>query len=103
MQISIDGCNVNWKFYHNLFQQRKGVELPDLLNICSKFFQYILNVVCMLSIEDLKRDQKNLDGILAIFCVLCGKFFMILQPERKSLFKLQAMICLPFSFVSIDG
>ena len=28
MQISVDGPNVNWKFYHNLFQERKGEELP---------------------------------------------------------------------------
>ena len=60
-------------------------------------------VVCMLSMEDLKREQNNLDGILAILCVLCGKFFMILQPEEKILFKLQAVICFLFGFVSIDG
>ena len=28
----MDGPNVNWKFYHNLFQEHKGEELPDLLN-----------------------------------------------------------------------
>ena len=33
VQISMDGPNVNWKFYHNLFQEGKGDELPDLLNI----------------------------------------------------------------------
>ena len=103
MQISMDVCNVNWKFYHNLFQECKGEELPDLLNILSNFFQYILNVVCMLSMEDLERDQKNLDEILAILCVLCGKFFMILQPEGKILFKLQAKIYFPFSLVTVDG
>ena len=32
VQISMDGSNVNWKFYHNLFQERNGKELPDLLN-----------------------------------------------------------------------
>ena len=32
-QISTDVPNVNWKFYHNLFQECKGEELPDLLNI----------------------------------------------------------------------
>ena len=57
----------------------------------------------MLSMEDLKREQKNLDGILAILCVLCGKFFMIFQPEGKVLFKLHAVICFLFGFVSIDG
>ena len=31
----MDGCNVNWKLYHSLFQKRKGEELPDLLNIGS--------------------------------------------------------------------
>ena len=31
----MDGPNVNWKFYHNLLQERKGEELPDLLNIGS--------------------------------------------------------------------
>ena len=35
VQISMDGPNVNWKFYHNLFQERKSEELPDLLNIGS--------------------------------------------------------------------
>ena len=35
MQISMDDSNVNWKFHHNLFQKRKGEELPDLLNIFS--------------------------------------------------------------------
>ena len=35
VQISINGPNVNWKFYHNLFQERKGEELSDLLNIFS--------------------------------------------------------------------
>ena len=35
VQISMDGPSVNWKFYHNLFQERKGEELPDLLNIGS--------------------------------------------------------------------
>ena len=57
----------------------------------------------MLSMEDLKREQKNPDGILAILCVLCGKFFMILQPEGKILFKLQVVIYISFDFVSIDG
>ncbi len=31
----MDGPNVNLKFCHNLFQERKGEELPDLLNIGS--------------------------------------------------------------------
>ena len=35
VQISMDGPNVNMKFYHNLFQERKGEELSDLLNIGS--------------------------------------------------------------------
>ena len=47
VQISMAGPNVNWKFYHNLFQECKGEELPDLLNIEV--------VVYMLSMEDLKR------------------------------------------------
>ena len=37
VQIFIDDPNVNWKFYLNLFQERKGEELPDLLNIFSNF------------------------------------------------------------------
>ena len=74
MQISMAGCNVNWKFYHNLFHERKGKELSDFLNIYSKFFQYILNVVCMLFMEDLKREQKNLDGILAISAFSVANF-----------------------------
>ena len=35
VQLSMDGPNVNLKFYHNLFQERKGEKLPDLLNIGS--------------------------------------------------------------------
>ena len=35
VQISMAGPNVNWKFQHNLFQECKGEELPDLLNIFS--------------------------------------------------------------------
>ena len=35
VQISLYGPNVNWKFYHNLFQERKGEEFPDLLIIGS--------------------------------------------------------------------
>ena len=35
VQISIDGLNVNWRFYHSLFQEHKREELPDLLNIGS--------------------------------------------------------------------
>ena len=35
VQISIDGLHVNWKFHHSLFQEHKGEELPDLLNIFS--------------------------------------------------------------------
>ena len=64
---------------------------------------YIEVVVCMLSTEDLKRAQKNLEGILAILCVLYDKFFIILLPGKKILFKLQAVICSPLDFVCIDG
>ena len=35
MQISMDGPNINWKFYHNLFKERNGEELSDLPNIGS--------------------------------------------------------------------
>ena len=42
MQISMGGPNVDWKFYDNLFQERKGEELPDLLDIgcCSLYVVY---------------------------------------------------------------
>ena len=46
---------------------------------------------------------RNLDEILAILCVFRGEFFIILLPEVKILFKLQAVICFPFGFISIDG
>ena len=39
-QISMNGPNVNRKFYHNLFQDRKGEELPDLLNIACCPFKF---------------------------------------------------------------
>ena len=35
LQISMDVPNVNWKFYHNLFQERKSEVPPDLLSIFS--------------------------------------------------------------------
>ena len=35
VQMFMHGPNVNLKFYYNLFQERKGEELPDLLNIFS--------------------------------------------------------------------
>ena len=61
VQISMDDPNINWKLYHNLFQEHKGEELPDLLNIGS----------CSLHVlKVLKREQKILDGILAILCSL---------------------------------
>ena len=62
------------EFCHNLFQERKGKELSDFLNIFCKFFQYELTVVCMLFMEDLKREQKNLDGILAISAFSVANF-----------------------------
>ena len=46
MQRSIDGLNVNWKFYCNLFQECKGEELPDLLNIGSCSQLYIDYIYC---------------------------------------------------------
>ena len=35
MQVSMDGPNVNWKFYRYYFYERSVEELPDLLNIGS--------------------------------------------------------------------
>ena len=50
MQISMDGPNVNRKFYGSLFQERRGEELPDLLNIGS----------CSLHVvhENIKKETK---------------------------------------------
>ena len=62
VQISMDGPNVNWKLYHNPFQECKSEELPDLLNIFSsssnilEVYCILEVVVCMLSTEDLKRE-----------------------------------------------
>ena len=69
VQISMDDPNVNWKVYHNLFQESKGEELPDFLNIFSSSSSIVYWV---LSMEDLKRVQKNLDGIFAIIYIVCG-------------------------------
>ena len=93
--ISMDGPNVNRKFYHNLFQERKGEELPNLPNVgsCSLHFVYV----------SFKKVAKESGWNLGILCVLCGKFLIILLPEGKILFKLQAVICFPFDFISIDG
>ena len=56
----MDGPNVNWKFYHNLFQECKGEELPDLLNIgsCS------LHVVHGSFKKGAKESGWNLDNTL---------------------------------------
>ena len=35
IQVSMDGPNVNWKFYQDYFQERRDEELPDLLKIGS--------------------------------------------------------------------
>ena len=35
IQVSMDGPNVNWKFYRSFCEERKAAELPDLLNIGS--------------------------------------------------------------------
>ena len=35
IQVSMDGPNVNWKFYCSFCEERKAAELPDLLNIGS--------------------------------------------------------------------
>ena len=69
----MDGCNVNCKFYHNLFQECKGEELTDLLNI----FSSSSNIYCSLH-------------------VVHGRF-------EKGAKELQAVICFPFDFVCIDG
>ena len=60
MQISMDGLKINWKFYHNLFQERKGEELPDLLNIgsCS------LHVVHGSFKKEAKEPEWNLANTL---------------------------------------
>ena len=50
VQLSIDGPNVNWKFYYNLFQERKGEELPDLLNIFSSFSNILYIGSCSLHV-----------------------------------------------------
>ena len=40
VQISMDGPSVNWEFYHNLFQERKGEKLSDLLNMACYPFKF---------------------------------------------------------------
>ena len=35
LQVSMDGPNVNWKFYTDLTKERNSEELPQLLNIGS--------------------------------------------------------------------
>ena len=94
MQRSIDGLNVNWKFCCNLFQECKGEELPDLLNIgsCS------LHVVHKSFKKGAKESGWNLGNTLHSL----WQIFYDIQPEWKILFKLQAVVCFPFSFVSIE-
>ena len=40
VQIFMDGPNVNWKFYHNLFQEGNGEELLDLINVACYPFKF---------------------------------------------------------------
>ena len=95
MQIPIDGPNVNWKFYYNLFQERKDEELPDLLYIgsCS------LHVVHGSFKKGAKESGWNLGNTLHSL----WQIFYDILIEWKSLFKLHAVVCFPFGFVSIKG
>ena len=40
VQISVDGPDVNWKFYHNLFQERKGEDLQNILQKTPRLAKY---------------------------------------------------------------
>ena len=46
VRMSMDGPNVNWKFYCNLFQERKGEELPD--SECVQYLAVLPIVFCKL-------------------------------------------------------
>ena len=72
MQIFIDGPKENMKFYHTLFQELKGEELLDFLNIgsCS------LHVVHKSFKKGAKESGWNLGNTLHSLL----QFFMILQP-----------------------
>ena len=95
VQISMDGPNVNLKFYHNLFQERKDKELPDLLNIgsCS------LHVVHGSFKKGAKESGCNLDNTLRSL----WQFFYHTLARREVFIQITSSDLFPFDFVTIDG
>ena len=73
LQVSMDGPNVNWKFYIDLTKERNSEELPQLLNIGS----------CGLHIV---HGGLQKAGSWAISCDHCGNCFMTHQRGAKTLF-----------------
>ena len=89
VQVSMDGPNVNWKFYRDLFQERRGEELTDLLNIGSCG----LHVVHGLFQRGAKQSGWNLANILRslwqVFHVVPARREDFIQITGSDVFPLQ--------------
>ena len=93
VQISMDGPNVNWKFYHNLFQEHKGEELPDLLNIegCS------LHVVHGSFEKGAKESGWNLGNTLRSL----WQIFHDTPARREDFIQITSSDLFPFQFCQL--
>ena len=76
LQVSMDGPNVNWKFYTDLTKERNSEELPQLLNIGS----------CGLHIVHggLQKGVNESAGSWAMSCDHCGNCFTTHQRAVKT-------------------
>ena len=95
VQISMDGPNVNWKFYHNVFQERKSEELPELLNIgsCSLHVVY----------ENFEKGAKQSEWNLGNTLLFLRQIFHATPARREDFIEITGSDFFPFSFASIDG
>ena len=66
VQVFMIGPNANCKFCQDLFQECRGAELADLLNLVS----YCLHIVH----RSFQKVAQILVGISAKHCKLCGNF-----------------------------
>ena len=90
VQVSIDGPNVNWKFYRDLFQERRGEELPDLLNIVSCG----LHVVHGSFQRGAKQSGLNLANILRSL----WQVFHDVSPRRENFIQITSSDVFPLQF-----
>ena len=98
LQMSMDGPNVNWKFYYNLFQERKGEELPDLLNTFSSssniYRSCSLHVIHRRFEKGAKESGWNLGNTL---CSL-WQIFHDTHARREDFIQITGSDMFPFRF-----